>query len=141
MRISVLGLCFLVVAAMACSTSSPENECSSDECLKQRAYDSVIEVHDIIMPKLSYISELKGKIEERMNGEQDTVKLAAWQRQMEELDAADEAMWVWMRNFKSDLEEVPIDEALEYLASEKKKVDTMAQQVSIALESAETSLK
>jgi hypothetical protein len=93
------------------------------------------------MPKLSYISDLKGRIEERMNATQDTLILASWQGQMEELDAADEAMWEWMRNFKSDLEDVPIDQALEYLASEQKKVDSMAEKVNSAIESAEKSLK
>ena len=141
MKISILGVLFLGLLAGACRNTPAGDDCTNDECLKQRAYDSVIAVHDVVMPKLSYISELKGRIEERMNATEDTLVLASWQMQMERLDAADEAMWVWMRNFKSELEDVPIDEALEYLATEQNEVDAMAEQVSSAIESAEKSLK
>ena len=123
-----------------CSSSSGEQDCTSDECLKKQAYDSVIAVHDEVMPKMSYISELKGQLEERMNATDDSLAVAAWQELMVNLDVADEAMWVWMRQFNSDFEGVALDEALNYLKSEQEKIDEVARKINEAIKEAEENL-
>ena len=123
-----------------CTGSANEQDCTSDECLKQQAYDKVIAVHDEVMPKMSYISELKGKIEERMNTESDSLAISDWQNLMVNLDVADEAMWVWMRQFNSDLEDISIDEALAYLKSEQENIDEVAHKINDAIAEAEDKL-
>lgn len=133
----VLAIFFII---SGCSSSTGEQDCTSDECLKKLAYDSVIAVHDKVMPKMSYISELKGQIEERMNATDDSVVVAAWQELMVNLDIADEDMWVWMRQFNSDLEEVDLDEALNYLKSEQDKIDAVARKINEAIDEAEKNL-
>jgi hypothetical protein len=125
---------------IGCSKVS-EQECESDECLKQQAYDSVIEIHDEVMAKMSYISELKGKIEEQMNTTPDTLVLADWHGLMVDLDKSDEAMYDWMHNFNSDLDEIPIDDALAYLKSEKEKIGNVAKGINSAIEEAEKRLR
>lgn len=138
-RFFVLGI--MIFSISACTTSATEEECTTDLCIKQQAYDKVIEVHDEVMPKLSQISDLKGRIEARMNENEDSVVVASWQGLMVDLDVADEAMWVWMRQFNSDLEELPLDEALEYLQEEQTKIDVVAEKINSAIGNAEERLK
>jgi len=92
------------------------------------------------MPKMSHVSELKGQIEQRMNATSDSLVIATWQELMVNLDVADEAMWVWMRQFNSDLEEVTIDEAMAYLKTEQQKIDDVARKINQAIAAAEQSL-
>ena len=138
-RIFVLGI--IIFSISACTTSSTEEECTTDLCIKQQAYDNVIKVHDEVMPKLSQISDLKGRIEAKMNDASDSASVASWQGLMVDLDGADEAMWVWMRQFNSDLEERPLDEALEYLQEEQKKIDVVAEKINAAIGNARERLE
>ena len=138
-------LSFLPIAILfitiSCGTSGTKEECKTDDCLKQKAYDKVIAVHDDVMPKLSQIAALKGEIEEQINTSQDSLEIAIWHEVMLGLDVADEAMWAWMRQFNSDLEDVEIKEALAYLKEEQKKIDTVAKKINNALEKAEASIE
>ena len=59
---------------------------------------------------------------------------------MVNLDVADEAMWVWMRQFNIDLEEVTLDEALTYLKPEQEKIDDIARKIKMAISEAEENL-
>lgn len=134
----LLSILFLSVS---CGTSSTNSDCTSDECLKKEAYDKVIAVHDEVMPKMSYISELKGQIEERMDSSSDSLKIEELKNLMINLDAADESMWAWMHQFNSDLEDVEIDEALDYLKSEQENVDEVARKINDSISAAEEELK
>ena len=140
MRRSFFPLLAIFFIIYGCSGTTNDQECTSDECLKQQAYDKVIAVHDEVMPKMSYISELKGQIEERMNTKTDSLVIADWQILMVNLDVADEAMWVWMRQFNSDLEDISIDEALAYLKSEQENIDEVAHKINDAIAEAEDKL-
>ena len=130
----------IIIYISGCSSTTSDQDCTTDECLKQQAYDNVIAVHDEVMPKMSYVSELKGKIEQRMNASTDSLVIATWQELMVNLDVADEAMWVWMRQFNSDLEEVAIDEAMAYLKAEQQKIDDVARKINEAIAAAEENL-
>ena len=141
MRLRFFSLLAIIFIAYSCTSTSTEQDCTSDECLKKEAYDKVIAVHDEVMPKMAYISELKGQIEERMNASADSLVINEWKSLMINLDVADEAMWVWMRQFNSDLEKIDIVEALEYLKSEQVNVDEVARKINTAIAAAEESLK
>ena len=135
-RILLLGLLF----GIACATDKKNDECSSDECLKQQAYDKVIAVHDEVMPNLSKISSLMEQIEEKMKVSSDSAEIKKYVSLMQDLDAADDAMWVWMRAFNSDIETMEIESALNYLAAEQKKIDLVAQKISESLNAAEAAI-
>jgi len=137
----LLAIIFIAYSCTGTTNTANDDECTTDECLKQQAYDKVIAVHDEVMPKMSYISELKGQIEERMNNEKDSSVITNWQTMMVNLDVADEAMWVWMRQFNSDLDDVALDEALSYLQSEQEKIDEVARKINDAISEAEEKLK
>jgi hypothetical protein len=140
MRLRIFHALAIFIIISSCTSGSSDQDCTSDECLKKQAYDNVIAVHDEVMPKMSYISELKGRIEERMNATDDSLGIASWQELMVNLDIADEAMWVWMRQFNIDLEEVTLDEALAYLKPEQEKIDDVARKIKEAISEAEENL-
>ena len=48
---------------------------------------------------------------------------------------------MWMRQFNSDLEDVEIDEALDYLKSEQENVDEVARKINDSIAAAEEELK
>lgn len=132
----------LILALGACGNSdSRGDDCTSDECQKQRAYDKVIAVHDEVMPKLSQVSELKEKIEEKMQNSSDSTQINSYLLLMQNLDAADKAMWTWMRAFDSDIETWPLDSALHYLATEQKKIEQVAEQINTSLDEANKVIK
>ena len=133
-------LIFIFAVITACSTEQ-NNGCESDECLKQRAYDAVIASHDEVMPKLSHLSSLKEQIEQRIDGTTDSLLIMKWHDQMLNLEAADEAMWVWMRQFNSDLEDVEIEKALGYLKEEQLKIDSVASKINETIRDVEKILK
>ena len=129
-----------MIALAACTGQSKSDECTTDECLKQQAYDKVIAVHDEVMPKLRMISDLKGEIEERMKSSLDSITFNHYLQLMQELDAADESMWVWMRAFNSDIENLPLDSALNYLEAEQRKVDEVAERINSSITAAQKAL-
>jgi hypothetical protein len=133
-------LIFGLLALAACSGEKKADECTSEECLKQQAYDKVIAVHDEVMPKLGKISDLKGEIENRMKSSIDSATSNKYLSLMQDLDAADESMWVWMRSFKSDIETLPLDSALNYLQAEQEKVDKVAEKINTSIAAAEAAL-
>jgi predicted RNase H-like nuclease len=133
-------LILLAIIITGCNTTTNQ-ECTTDECLKQQAYDRVIAVHDAVMPKMANLSKLKSRIEERMNATHDSTTIAEWQQLMEELDRANEAMWVWMRQFNANLEEMPVAGALAYLKEEQDKVDAVAKEINEVIARAEKRLE
>ena len=130
-----LLLISLVVFA-ACTGQSGEDECTTDECLKQQAYDKVMAVHDEVMPKIGRISDLKGEIETRMKSSVDSATSTRYL----ELMQADESMWVWMRAFNAEVKTWPLDSALSYLQSEQEKVDLVAEKINASIAAAEEAL-
>jgi len=126
--------------AAACSNSS-EKECETNECIKQRAYDRVIAKHDEVMPLLAHISKLKEQIEVKMNEQTDSLVIEEYHGLLIELDTADEAMWVWMRQFNSDLEELSLAEALAYLKQEDAKIDSIGSKIREAMARVEERLE
>lgn len=135
----VLLLFGFLLFITACS-SLGANECETDDCYKQRAYDTVIAKHDEVMPLLAQISNLKEQIELKMNNQIDSLTIEKYHRLLIDLDAADEAMWVWMRAFDSDLEELTVEEALTYLAQEEAKIDSVGTKIREAMARAEERL-
>lgn len=129
-----------LMLAAACGTETKSDECTSDECLKQQSYDKVIAVHDQVMPKLRQLTELKGQLEVRMSESDDSAKINDYVQLMKDLDTADEGMWVWMRAFNSDIEEMPLDSALNYLKVEQVKVDEVAENINASIAAAEEAL-
>ena len=84
----------------------------------QTLFKSVMEVHDGVMPKMDNINEARKTLKEKLTTA-DSTEVSAL---LEKLDSADEAMMVWMEDFNSSFETMPIQEQKKYLELEKEKI-------------------
>lgn len=93
--------------------------CENQEKLEvQTLFKSVMEVHDGVMPKMDNIHEARKVLKDKLSTADSTEVFAL----LEKLDAADEAMMVWMEDFNSSFETMPIQEQKKYLELEKEKI-------------------
>jgi hypothetical protein len=133
---------FLMILT-GCSQGEEEkqSDCTTPICEQQLKYDQVIAVHDEVMSKLSRISELKATIETRMKEEDDSVVKQNWYALKLSLDKADKTMWVWMRQFKPQMDSTTIEANMIYLDEQLQKVDNVALNINAAIDSANQALK
>jgi hypothetical protein len=102
----------------------------------QKLYDEVMVIHDDVMPKMTDINRAKKKLRKLKDGTNDELITL----QIEQLDAADEAMMSWMHEFDSP--ELPtLEENLEYLNAEKDKIQAVSDQMLQSLKEADLLIK
>jgi len=132
---------FSLIALKACGPGSTEEICDTVQCEQQLLYDQVIELHDEVMPKLSQISTLKSEIEAKMEASGDSIERSEWLQLMLQLDEADESMWVWMRQFKPDMDSTVTVEDMAYLETQLKEVAEVAQNINGSIERSKKALE
>lgn len=108
---------------------------------KSSRMDSIVAIHDELMPKMSTIGELQGKISAQLDSiNPDSTKTAA----IFQLKSANDNMMQWMKNFGSDFTFEEINKG-ETLSPEKEKLLTyyeksvveLRQKMNAAIENAE----
>ena len=106
---------------------------SNREPAYQKLYDEVMEIHDLVMPKMSDINRAKKKLRKlKTEDNQQAVN-----DQILKLDEADEAMMSWMADFdKPDFEN--LQDNLDYLEKEKEKISAVSDQMLNAIAEAQT---
>jgi len=114
--------CFVVVILISC-----KGEFASAKI--KNSYESVMYVHDEVMPKMSDINKLQRKLESL--GTRDNVVLNL----LLQLEAADEGMMAWMEEFKLD-RKAPIPDQLSYLEKEQIKIDKVSADMKTAIKDA-----
>ena len=89
---------------------------------KSILYNEVMAIHDKVMPEMSTIHALKRDLKAIENKESKTLVI----NKIIELDKADEAMMVWMADFK-----LPEDKKTEeqYLAQEKLNIQNVSEKM------------
>lgn len=102
----------------------------------QKLYDEVMVIHDDVMPKMTDINRAKKKLRKLKDGTNEELITL----QIEQLDAADEAMMSWMHEF--DAPELPsLAENLDYLNKEKTKIQEVSDQMLLSLKEADMLIK
>lgn len=137
----IFFLTLLSGCLVACGQEEKESVCETPQCKQQLLYDQVIELHDEVMPKLSQISTLKSEIEVRMEASEDSTERSEWFELMQLLDLADESMWVWMRQFKPEMDSVVTTEDMDYLELQLKEVAEVAQGINGSIEKSKKALE
>lgn len=127
---------FISAAVFSCSVEKTQ-DCQTLECYRQIRYDSVIAIHDEVMPKLSTIASLQKELQEAKESETDSSRIVLLDEAMMELQDADEAMWVWMRQFKFEMDTTATQGQLDYLSAQKKSAELMADKIKKAIGSAQ----
>jgi hypothetical protein len=140
----------LLLMFAACQNSSTTNESenpenNSPEALEQTLYQEVIKIHDEVMPKLQEISNLKGKVEEKITEfegiDQEDARLNTLREQLVNLDEADQSMMDWMHNFKTTYDGWTHKETMEYLQKEKERIRKTGELVDESIASARSLLE
>ena len=138
---TIIFFAFSLIALAACGPGAKEKICDTVQCEQQVLYDQVIELHDEVMPKLSQISALKSEIEVKMEASVDSIERSEWLQLMQQLDEADVSMWVWMRQFKPDMDSTVTVEDMAYLETQLKQVAEVAQNINGSIERSKKALE
>ncbi len=108
---------------------------SADASPNAKLYSEVMAIHDEVMPKMGDIYTLKEGLKKMLADNPATDKKGEIESAITKLDAADESMRVWMREFNS--EDIKDEEKKrEYLENEREKVKKVREDMLAAIEQA-----
>lgn len=139
MQNSRLALLFLASAVLfSCQPNQEE--------LNQIKRAEVIAVHDEVMPKIGQLKKLekeaKKKIEMLQMGKTvDSLQIQELKALAFDLNQAYDAMFVWMRQYKTEDEEKTPEEIKVYLEDQALKIDEVNDQIKAILSKSEEVLK
>lgn len=85
----------------------------------KKSYDSVMKVHDDVMPKISKIQKYKKQLRKKDTKDPTVISL------LKALDNADDGMMDWMAEFKLD-QSKSSQSQLEYLKNEQIRIDKVS---------------
>ena len=133
--VSIFLLSFFLVASC-----SEKKKNATDEL-----YENVMAAHDEIMLKMSdimkYKKQLNAKLVELTEKGTDSLKTVNVKKAIDDLDKSHEEMMNWMHGFSSDFEGKVKDEAMEYLQTQKAKIEAVGEMTNTALKYAEEILE
>lgn len=116
--------------------------CSSDKKEVESLKSEVIEIHDEVMPLMGELKSEQKRIEEKADELEleDSIanlkKVADMRSTAVKLEQAYEGMFVWMRQYKGELEGMDEVEAIKYLSGQKELVTKVNEDIKDALEEA-----
>lgn len=96
---------------------------------------------EIPVLKKTIQKELEGLEAKRMEGPVDTLRMQALEGTLQSLESANDAMNDWMHQFSKPDQSTPTEEALAYLAEQKKAMEEMGKEVSDAVIGAKELIK
>lgn len=104
-----------------------DKELPAEERAEKAAYDEVMAVHDEIMPKMDDMMKLKGKLQValdtgREQENTDEERLKSLESAISQLEAADEAMMQWMRDFQPQDTVSDHEKVLAYYREQKEEI-------------------
>jgi len=117
---------FLLIFLLSC-----KGEFASTEV--KQSYESVMFVHDEVMPEMSTINKLRRQIKKLPNQNAETTDL------IQKLEAADDSMMDWMQTFNLDRKS-EIHNQLEYLDSEQEKINKVSKDMKESIAAAKAYL-
>lgn len=125
---------FVAIAITACLYGCGQQQNENEELHRQ-----VIAIHDEVMPVMGKVKSLQENLSENARElmMEDSLmhqeKIRSLQTAVLELDEAYENMFVWMRQFQTDYEQMQQDEANLYLREQKEKVEKVNTDIKEAL--------
>ena len=136
--VTIVSLMFIIAFAFSCGPQKSENELLEEK---------VIQIHDEVMPRIGNLKSQKNKLEKKAESLEESSNSDDYQKQIDELrsaaaacDHAYDEMFVWMRQFKRDIEGMTEEEEKAYLENELEKVEKVKKDILQALENGEALL-
>lgn len=117
--------------------------CAPDTNDNQALKEEVIAIHDEVMPKMGTLKFYQKRLTEEADqlSELDSVQyqdeIQKRRHLARELDQAYEGMFIWMRQFRPNLEDMEDEEARKYLQEQKSKVTKVNEDIKNSLAKAE----
>lgn len=97
----------LILLTISCgnnaNTTSDSNQSENTQAeTENQLWDEVMVIHDEVMPQMSAINKLTGKLKDQLqnNEELEEALKAKMEETLQDLQKADEGMWNWMHNLK-----------------------------------------
>jgi hypothetical protein len=97
--------------------------------IEKSLYDDVMLVHDEVMPRMEDMMNLKGQLTEKVDlmkeesGNVETIQEI--ETAISQLEAADDVMMNWMRNFDPNIESLSHEEIVTYYTNQKSAIDSV----------------
>lgn len=114
--------------------------CESSKNENQALKDRVISVHDEVMPEIGNLKSLQNKLKEKADSINLEQAPSATKNYVQSLEAASQSceaaydgMFVWMRQFKTEYEEMTEEETKSYLKEQLEKVEKVRGDIKTAL--------
>ena len=111
--IQTLAMIFILAGIFSCT----------DE--RKTLFNEVMDIHDTCMPEMSTLNRIKRNIRKAEISEENPLKSKSFQI-IEQIEAADEGMMTWMRDFKVPKKSDPNSEVIPYLKAEKVKIQKVS---------------
>lgn len=132
MRYTSFRISFLVgvvLFAFSCQQSSSPSD---------QLYDEVMYIHDEVMPKVHNVHKLSKQLKEKMEAEGlEEVQKAQIKSTLDQLDAADKAMWDWMNAFERPDASLGEEKVMALLKAEKEKISKVSEMILSSITAAE----
>ena len=124
MKHVIIAICFALAILCGCNQGQSPKE--QKEALEQR----VLAVHDTAMAKMGDIYKLRKNLRTlrdtlEAQPQPDSTLLQNLQQHIQLLNRADEAMMGWMRQYKAPAEDIPNEQAMNYLQQELVKIENV----------------
>ncbi len=109
----------------------------------QAEYDTVMEIHDEVMPEIGTITKTKKAIKKHLEslGETQPETREKALNLMRDLDKAEEGMWDWMNAFKKPSGSTEHAEAVKYLQAEKVKISQVSKDMKSSIKAGKAFLE
>ena len=118
--------------------------CSDPAAAQQKAWESVMAIHDEIMPWMGEMNSIAKEVKSRLadetlsEGQSSQLRTA-----LESLESADAAMWKWMNNLKQ-LDKLQAEETheaiMDYLMKEEAAIIALKDQMKSSMEEGKAAL-
>lgn len=143
---NTFSLLLFAALVFACKPGGGK-ETSTDGAVDIKAYeDSLLAVHDEVMPRLSEIQSLSNELRKVKAGikENEQGKLespAGLDETLEALKLADQGMWDWMKNYHDGRDSIPKENLMPYLENQMGQIQNVKKQIEDSIAKAEAWLK
>lgn len=104
MKLSHIFYVFLVGLIISCGDSKPEEVKQFDEKM-----DQTIAIHDEVMPEMTKINQLIGKLEAKM----DSNNIEKYKPAIKDLKTGHDKMMTWMREFGDEFSKTEINQGIQ----------------------------
>lgn len=147
-----LSFLFAILAILSCEMKKGavqvKDPAAEDEAAELSLYEEMMEMHDVAMPKMDDIMEMKGLLKEELERMEGGVEAVREEREkalrelLKALDDADDAMMQWMREDAiKPADSIAHQEAMKILRESLEKIEEVNSQMDQAIKGAKGNIK